>query len=135
MKEIARFYDVEEAQIAKSFLIAQGLDVRLADEGALGVMPEMRVGLGGYRLVGEERDAAIATRLLADIEHDHSAAKRCPACGAAQLQRTRNRLFPFFFVLFGWLFPFAPAGDTLRCRACGHTEPDAESRDEEETAP
>ena len=129
MKEIARFYDAEEAQIATGFLRAQGLDVHLADKQALAAMPQLRVGLGGFRLLAAERDANIAKRLLADIKAENRGSTPCARCGSSDTTRIRDFRFPLIFGVLSLLFPFAPP---VRCRNCGHKQ---QVTDEEETAP
>jgi DNA-directed RNA polymerase subunit RPC12/RpoP len=127
MKEIARFYDPEEAQIAAGFLRAQGLEIHLADELALNSLPNLRVGLGGYRLMAEERDANIARRYLADIDgEDHGPA--CAQCGVRKLRRSRDPTLALLLLPFLELFPFARAKRHLRCAACGHKQPDPDEK-------
>ncbi|ADM08300.1 hypothetical protein PB2503_01102 [Parvularcula bermudensis HTCC2503] len=133
MKEIARFYDPEEALIAAGFLRAQGLSVHLADEATLAAQPHLRIGLGGYRLLADQRDAHMARIALNTIaaassspdtppaERSDGAPDRCPQCGGP-LRRRRHRLLPALLLLTGALFPFSRAGKELRCGTCGHKQ-------------
>ncbi|MEM9232960.1 MAG: hypothetical protein AAGA69_01820 [Pseudomonadota bacterium] len=137
MKEIARFYDAEEAQIAAGYLRSQGFEIQLADEGALGVQPHLSIGLGGYRLMALPQEAHMASVELAKVR-DVPARSRtvvnatCEQCHSQKLRRIRNPWFPLLVsVLFQRVFPFAPATQDLRCTACGHRQP-AEPRREEQ---
>ncbi|MEM1379734.1 MAG: hypothetical protein AAGH41_03820 [Pseudomonadota bacterium] len=125
MKEIARFYDPHEAQVAAGFLRAQGFDVEVADYNTLTAQPELRFGLGGFRLMAAQRDAYMAEKTLAETRRK-PAFSPCPNCGSERVRRRRAWQVPFFMLpLFG-LVPFAPATDQLRCNSCGHTWKDAD---------
>lgn len=122
MRQVGRFYDAEEAQVAAGFLRSHGLDASLPDEHSLSVMPEMRFGLGGYRLLVPDGEALAAERLLAGVRDAPSGHGLCSACGYDTLRRQRDWTWPAALSLLA-LFPFAPARATLRCRTCGHTQP------------
>ncbi|WP_370335839.1 hypothetical protein [Parvularcula marina] len=137
MKEIARFYEAEEAQIAVGYLRAQGFDVQLADERTLGAQPHLSIGLGGYRLLARQQDAHMASIALDEVRGEPSrrpylTGQTCEACGEERLTRIRDPLVSIvsFMLSFGGLFPFAPATKNLRCTACGHRQP-AEPDEEE----
>lgn len=130
MKEVARFFDMEEAQIAAGFLRSHGMDATLADEHALSVMPELRVGLGGFRLLVPDQDEAAATQLLADIRGEAPPLGACANCGHTQMRRVRDARHPFLLGLLGLLFPFAGATNELRCAACGHKQPETDAEDD-----
>lgn len=120
MKEIARFYNAEEAKVALGYLEAQGFDVHLPDAHMLAVRPELVFGLGGYRLLASDNDAFLARAALSEKRRKprHGA---CDACGDTAVRRARAWPFPLvLFAVFGELFPFAPPKDHLRCMACGH---------------
>ena len=125
MKEVAVFYDAEEAQIARGFLRSHGLDAQLPDEQALSVMPEMRVGLGGYRLTVPDDEAMQAERLLAPTR-GATGLPACERCGSDRLRRIRRWQLPVLAWALGFLAPFAPATDELKCRRCGHVQRAAE---------
>ena len=134
MKEIARFYDAEEAQIAAGYLRAQGFEVQLADEGMLGVEPHMRLGLGGYRLMAIPQHAHMASVELAKVRDEPTRRQTltthtCTACGSEAMRRIRNPWYAILAALVA-LFPFAPATRDLRCTACGHRQP-AESEEQD----
>lgn len=121
MREVARFYDAEEAKIAAGFLRAQGFDVTLPEEHHLGVAPHMSVGLGGYRLLAADSDFFLARAALDETRPmpKHGACRRC---GSDRIRRARHWWFPLVLLyLFGSHFPFAPARDKLVCRTCGLT--------------
>lgn len=122
MKEVARYYDPEEAQIAAGFLRAQGLTVHLADVHSLSAMPDMRFGLGGYRLLADGRDASLAQRYLADIAHEQSErGESCPNCGSRRLTPERDPSLPLVHALLGYLFPFAKRTGRTTCADCNYT--------------
>ena len=124
MGEVAVFYDAEEAMVARGYLRSHGLDATLPDEQALSVMPEMRVGLGGYRLLVPDDEAAQARRLLREVREENPAPS-CRQCGARALRRKRHWWVPLLlYWLFGPLFPFAPARGELQCRRCGCIQPE-----------
>lgn len=121
MKVIARFSDPAEAQIAAGFLRAQGLEVEVADVHSLTAMPHLRLGLGGCRLMAEERDANIAKRLLADIQHETHEAEECPNCQGTRIANVHDIRFPLFHALLSFFSqPSAPTVER-RCMDCQHT--------------
>ena len=127
MKEITRFNDAEEAQIAAGFLRSQGVTVHVADEKTLGAMPHLSIGSGGYRLMAEERDANIAVRLLADIDHDSASEEAnprlqngtCEVCGA---QNMHSVIPAGLFALLRRIFSKGEPSEILLCRKCGHKQ-------------
>lgn len=137
MKEIARFYDADEAQIAAGYLRAQGFDVSLLDQGMLAVEPHLRLALGGYRLMATASEAHMATVELEKVRGEpetrsHLAGHVCENCGSNRMRRIRSPLMPFLFlVTLGGLLPFSSATKNLRCSACGHKQRD---EPEEETS-
>lgn len=132
MERIAQFFDAEEAQIAAGYLRSNGIEVTLGDEQALSVMPEMRVGLGGYRLLCPREQAFMARALLAEVEGGKTRAAplpRCAKCSSTRLAPVRDLRLPAIFggltgLIFGLIAPFAPRSGDLRCGACGHRQPD-----------
>ena len=64
MRELARFYDAAEAEVAAGFLCSQGFEVELPERHTLGAQPEMRVAFGGYRLLVADRDHFLAQDAL-----------------------------------------------------------------------
>lgn len=130
--EVATFFDAEEAMVAQSFLRAQGIRAELPDSNALGAMPEVRFGLGGYRLFVPAGQAANARALLAEVRAaSPSAGPCCARCGGRALRRIRDWRWPLgLMALFGAAFPFAPSTGNLRCAACGHRQPDETETDD-----
>lgn len=120
MKEIARFYDPDEAQVAAGFLRAQGFDVEVADVHMLTARPELRFALGGFRLLAANKDAQEAQNELA-ARRKSSPFPPCPNCQSTDVRRRRANIFPAVFLLAGHLLPFAPATNKLRCGRCDKT--------------
>ena len=126
MKEIARFYDAEEAKVAAGFLRAQGFDITLPEEHHLGSAPHLSFALGGYRLFATDKEAYQATLRLKEkqAKPKHEA---CESCGSTDIRRQRYRWFPF--AILGLLVataPFTPAKKKLLCSACGHQRKDTD---------
>jgi DNA-directed RNA polymerase subunit RPC12/RpoP len=130
VRQVALFYDAEEAQVARGFLRSRGLKAVLPDEQTLGVRPELRIALGGYRLLVPYEEAFQASALLREVEAA-DVRPSCEACGSKALRRERRWWFPLAVLfLFRDLFPFAPARAALRCRACGHTQAPSDATEE-----
>lgn len=136
MKEIARFYEVSEAQIATGYLRAQGFEAQLADQGMLGVEPHLRIALGGYRLMVPDKEAYTARLALEEVrgtpeERHHLSHHACAVCGSDKLRRIRSPLVALFSFIITWggIFPFTDATKNLRCTVCGHKQR-AESEEE-----
>jgi len=119
MREIARFYDVEEAQVALGYLKAQGFNVLLPEFHTLGAQPSLRVGLCGYRILAAEQDASAAAAALA-AQRPKSPFGPCPNCGSNNTRRQREWRFPVVHLLVGAIVPFAPPTNRYRCGHCGH---------------
>ncbi|WOI52372.1 hypothetical protein [Parvularcula sp. LCG005] len=129
---IARFYDPEEAHVAAGYLRSHGFDVQVADQHALTAMPEMRIGLQGYRLITAQKNAFQCEALLRDIRETHSAFGQCEICRSTRLRRIRDGRVPILHLLIGFFFPFAPGTRSLRCAECGHKQP---ANDDEQDEP
>ncbi|MEO1251909.1 MAG: hypothetical protein AAFW81_06145 [Pseudomonadota bacterium] len=65
LREIAFFYDPEEAYCALAYIRSHDLPVYLFGEGHLNINPALRVALGGYRMVVPAGEAKTARSLLA----------------------------------------------------------------------
>ncbi|MBI1186375.1 MAG: hypothetical protein GC206_03460 [Alphaproteobacteria bacterium] len=65
---IARFRDAPEAHIARSLLESEGLLAFVAESEALGALPHLIFGQGGYRLQVPEEDAQQALDILRDAQ-------------------------------------------------------------------
>lgn len=138
MKEIARFYDGDEAQIAAGYLRTQGFDIDIADMNTIGVQPHLSVGLGGYRLMAPEKQAYMAALELEKVRQAHAPRQTvtgftCESCGSEAMRRIRSPLIALLTCLtLGGIIPFTRATKNLRCTACGHrqpAEPDEESHE------
>ena len=123
MKELARFLDGVEAQVAAGFLRANNIEVTLPEEGHLGVQPNLSFGVGGYRLLVAEEDYARAKALLNNTQDQKSAFGPCANCGANALYRPRSPWLTLTVSLIS-LFPFTKAKPYLLCRECGHKQPE-----------
>ncbi|GGY52333.1 putative signal transducing protein [Parvularcula lutaonensis] len=126
MKEIARIYDLGEAQVVVGYLRSRGFDVEIADYHTLSARPELAIGLGGFRIMAANQDAFMATKALEEKRPKPRFAP-CPRCKSTKVRRRRAWGFPLAVTaLFASLFPFAPATDSLRCATCGHSWKDEE---------
>jgi DNA-directed RNA polymerase subunit RPC12/RpoP len=133
VKEIARFYDPEEAKIAAGFLRAEGFDVTLPEEHTLAVQPELRFTLGGFRLLAPTEQAFLATKMLESVKRGGSG-PACPECGGRRVLRDRKRPFLMnLLALFSLGLAFTPATSMKRCPDCGATwkEDDADEPEHE----
>ncbi|MEM7739249.1 MAG: hypothetical protein AAF225_00425 [Pseudomonadota bacterium] len=119
MKEIARFYDPEEAKVAAGFLRSQGYEITLPEEHHLGSAPHLSFALGGYRLLAPYEEAYEASLTLRQ-KRDKPKHDACERCGSPDIRRQRVRWFPFAFLgLVMGTAPFTPAKKKLICSACG----------------
>lgn len=117
MKEIARFHDPAEAQIARGYLRAQGFDVKLADVDTLGAQPHLRFGLDGYRLLASQAEAHTARIALEQVqERELDSALVCPVCAEGVMKND----FGFLDFLAELFLP--QRTKYLRCTACGHRQ-------------
>ncbi|NWG52796.1 MAG: DUF2007 domain-containing protein [Hydrogenophilaceae bacterium] len=65
---IARFRDGPEAHIARSLLESEGLMAFVAETEALGALPHLIFGQGGYRLQVASEDVDAALAILRDAQ-------------------------------------------------------------------
>jgi hypothetical protein len=135
MRQVALFYDAEEAQIVRGFLQSRGIDAQLPDEQALSVIPSLGFGLGGYRLMVPDRQHFQASALLAEVQAE-APSPACSHCGEGPLRRIRGWMLPALMTaLFGLVAPFAPATARLRCAACGQVQPGGAGERDDEKEP
>ncbi|MEM9705909.1 MAG: hypothetical protein AAF850_07515 [Pseudomonadota bacterium] len=66
--EIARSFDPEPAFVKRSYLQANGVFVVLLNAQHLGVDPNLRIALGGYRLAVPAAQAVLARSLLDSVQ-------------------------------------------------------------------
>lgn len=113
LKEIARFADLAEAQIAASRLRAEGVQVLVQNEYWGGADFIMAIAMGGFRLWAPEGQAAEAKALIGDLraaappppepdedEEDETPmppVRTAPAVGVA-----RTGLALLLTLVFGW---------------------------------
>ena len=64
MREIARFVDVYEAEVAASFLAANGIHAFVAERTVATMQPLLQTAVGGVRLLTSDDDEKTATELL-----------------------------------------------------------------------
>lgn len=123
MREVGRFYEVGEAEVAAGFLRSLGIEVTLPEQHALGAQPELRIAFGGYRLLVEDKDYHLASVELQKVRDRHQNPK-CPSCGQTSLRRERRWSLPSLmnvsFALIGTLFaaPFARGAKSFSCSEC-----------------
>jgi len=121
LKEIARFADLAEAQIAASRLRAEGVQVLVQNEYWGGADFIMTIAMGGFRLWAPEGQAAEARALIGELraavpppsEAEDDDQEAPPAVGAqsapaAGLARTGLALLLTLF--FGWAAGFLVVG-------------------------
>jgi len=120
LREVATFYDPEEAHVATGFLQASGFTAILADAGMLMQSPMDRIALGGFRVMAPASQAHEAQQLLQSVRSTpNQAAPPCPNCGKADYRRVKSLWFPAaFFFLMGAIVPFAMNSRYLECRNC-----------------
>ncbi len=99
LRNIARFADLTEAQVAASALEASGIEVLLADEVQGRNMPFLGQALGGYGLWVDETDERDATTLV-------EAGRATPR---EPIERTKARP-PLWLALLAGLFGFSVSG-------------------------
>lgn len=117
LKEIARFADLAEAQIAASRLRSEGVQVLVQNEYWGGADFIMTIAMGGFRLWAPEDQAAEAKALISELraaspppeelEDDEPAPRAAPppAVGAA-----RAGLALVLTLLLGWAAGLVVAG-------------------------
>jgi hypothetical protein len=97
---IARFIDLQEAQIAAGLLGSQGFDVHLQNEQLGAVDFLVRQAIGGFGLWVPEDQAVDAKAVLADAAAEAEAFEPDPEI-AAKPRRLSVRLLGYW--VFGWL--------------------------------
>lgn len=93
---IARFIDLQEAQIAAGLLGSQGLNVHIQNEQLGAVDYLIRQAIGGFGLWVPEDEAEEAKALLAQTAHEAAAIEPDPELAA--------RPKPLSVRIFGWAF-------------------------------
>jgi hypothetical protein len=141
METIANFPDLASAQVAQSFLEAEGIPSLIPDQFLAGLDWRMCGGIGGVRLQvpPEHVEAAVALlsempafdqaelERLADDASPLDVQETCPACGSSEIMPDASRrrskalgmlLEPMsiFALALG-----ATRNQKMRCSTCGHT--------------
>jgi len=113
---LARFSTPGEAEMARSALVAAGIDVMIADEELVSLNWLYSNAIGGIKLVVEEADLERAAAVLSNpgietteevtetpVVEEEPEVLVCPSCGSDQIARVpRLKLFfLFMLVLYG----------------------------------
>lgn len=120
LKQVARVYDPEEAQVAISYLSAYGIVAFLNDNYLLSVNPALRIALGGHKILVPAQEESQALQLLGDVGKGLSPDDRpCPRCGAQDYVRVKALPVPLTIIgLFFGTAPMVPSTNRLKCRQC-----------------
>ncbi len=120
LREIATFYDPEEAYIALGYLHTYGYDAILPDHMMLTVSPDHRIALGGFRILAPNHQAEAARACIGQARRQpNRIAPPCPTCNGSDYRRIKAWWFPaIFFFLMGAIVPFATNSGYLECRNC-----------------
>lgn len=134
MRTIAVFRSMEEAEIAKSVLEAEGIEALIPDSSTIGLNWTIMGALGGVRLQVAPEDVEDAVRCLGpsdSIENQPSAITSqdaredvCPECGRALIFEPKHRkekisllFFPPATAWLALLLALWP-GRKVRCQHC-----------------
>lgn len=126
---ISRYFDPDEAYVARSFLEANGVTVLVQNDQHGRVAPQMRIALGGFALLTPQSEASTARELLRAASRGETALtdegaylRMCERCGHAGIRRTPGLIWKAFSILY-WLWwtaiPFVPGPRRARCPNCG----------------
>jgi hypothetical protein len=118
LKEIARFADLAEAQIAASRLRAEGVQVLVQNEYWGGADFIMTIAMGGFRLWAPEDQAADAKALIAELRaatpapepDDEDEPAPAPPATSQAAGVARTGLAILLAVVFGWAAGLLVAG-------------------------
>lgn len=129
---VARYRDPALAELAKSKLVAEGIECELVDEQTIAVNWLWSDLLGGVKVRVPEPQAAEARMLLGEEEAAAEnapepadvlpASERCPVCGSAQVRRVDGRRgVAAAMLLWANLIPIWPRRWRAReaCGVCG----------------
>jgi hypothetical protein len=140
---VARFFDWNEAQMARGLLESNGISCHVGDSHIAAIEWGITLGTGGIKLtVLDPGDAPEARRLLEDVRSGsmHRALdridttgvsdpdepiERCPSCQSADVFRPRSLLSAVVTALLAAPMPLA--SNQRHCRACGHQWKESES--------
>lgn len=114
------YIDIEEAVVAQGYLRAQGVDALLFGEDHTTVDVNLRLAVGGYRIMvfAEEFDAA--SRIIRDVEIGGRLGtieeECCEQCGAGEFKKRRDLIWVVLAIL--WHVAYAPYARRKRCVHC-----------------
>jgi hypothetical protein len=94
VREVARFADVYEPEVAASFLAAHDIHAVVAERTHATMNPVLQTALGGVRLLTASDDAQAASDLLTRVRRGEFA-----EASAERPEKTTARLFPVITVL------------------------------------
>lgn len=116
MKEIARFYDGVEAEVALSFLKSRGFNVAIADHHQkYGGPPN---GDLSYRLMARDDEAWLAKESLVQQRREPRS-DHCPRCGSARKILPPRWPFPLsLWEPVARFLGYVPAPGYVRCGRC-----------------
>ena len=127
-KIVATFQYPAEAQIVKSRLEAEGINVILNNEHTINTDPLISTAIGGVQLMVNVEDEVKAKEVLDDISKysldDSGHAINCPNCNSEKVAYyttiTDFKSFIYFFV--GFIFSVLPMYTkySYRCENCKH---------------
>ena len=126
--KIAVFQYSSEAQIIKSRLEAEGIEVFLNDQFTIDTDPLVSNAIGGIKLKVWQEDEAKAREVLKSISEysldDDGQKMECPVCGSSKVELFSNvRGFKsMFFFLFSFITTALPIYTRYqyRCDTCKH---------------
>lgn len=72
MEIIKKLSNYSEAQIVKSFLIANDIEAQIYDSNMMSVEPHLALVLGGFRIAVPGKQAFMARELLKEVEEETS---------------------------------------------------------------
>lgn len=126
--KIAVFQYSSEAQIIKSRLEAEGIEVFLNDQFTIDTDPLVSNAIGGIKLKVWQEDEDKAREVLKSISEysldDDGQKMECPVCGSSKVELFSNvRGFKsMFFFLFSFITTALPIYTRYqyRCETCKH---------------
>ncbi|MCH7861932.1 MAG: hypothetical protein IH998_09640 [Proteobacteria bacterium] len=96
---VGRFLGRAEAEVARGFLEAQGIEARVLADDAAGLRPDVAFGYGGVTLAVHPDDVELAEELLAAAD----ATPRAPRDAPRSLSRRLVPLALALMVAVAWL--------------------------------
>lgn len=125
---IARFRNEANAELARSKLVAAGIDARVWDAYTIAVNWLYSDALGGVKVVVARKDATEALEVLRDqvagevtgeVIPDAPPARMCPRCGSSNVRFQSFARRPTFLSIVLLGFPLWFGRNRYVCRSCG----------------